>query len=117
MWRLTAAKILAALEDGLSMAEFEQFLAAKSADPLPQPAQVFLNDLRLRAAQLRDLGPARLIECADASLAQLLAHDRRLSAMCLPAGDRHLVYRPRDEATVRRTLRELGYAIPRRTDE
>ena len=79
---------------------------------MPQPVEVFLDDLRRRTSQLRDLGPARLIECADAGLAQLLALDRRLSSACFLAGERYLVFRATDETTVRRGLRDLGYAIP-----
>ncbi|MCI0461619.1 MAG: helicase-associated domain-containing protein, partial [Gemmataceae bacterium] len=112
VWHLSAPRILAAVEEGLSVAELEQFLSAKSTEPVPQTVAVFLADLQQRTGQLRDQGTARLIECADASVMQLLAHDRRLRGLLHPAGDRQLVFRMADEAAVRRALRELGYVLP-----
>jgi hypothetical protein len=112
VWRLSAPRILAAVEEGLSVAELAEFLAAKSARPVPQTVEVFLADLRQRTGQLRDRGTARLIECSDAAVAQVLAHDRKLRGLVQRAGERQLVFRVADEAAVRRALRELGYVVP-----
>ncbi len=112
VWRLEAGKILEAVEKGMTLAELQEFLAAKSKPPLPQTVEVFLNDLAHKAGQLADQGTARLIACADAHVAQLIAHDRRLRNLCHLAGDRQLVFRASDEAAVRRALRELGYVLP-----
>jgi hypothetical protein len=112
VWHLEAAKILAAVEEGLTVKELTEFLTAKSSGPLPQTVRVFLEDLQRRAGQLRDLGTSRLVECADAALAQLLVHDRRLRDLLHLAGERCLVFRSSDEATVRRGLRDLGYILP-----
>ena len=112
VWRLEAGKILEAVEKGMAVAELQEFLAAKSQPPLPQTVDVFLNDLVHKAGQLTDQGTARLIACADAHVAQVLAHDRRLRDLCQLAGERQLVFRASDEATVRRALRELGYVLP-----
>jgi hypothetical protein len=73
---------------------------------------VLLADLGERAGRLRDLGVARLVECADAETARLLASDRQLGKVCSPAGDHLLVFRPEDEAAVRARLRKLGYVVP-----
>jgi hypothetical protein len=112
VWRLTEARCLAAVEEGLSLAELPEFLRSRSGRELPHPVEVFLDDLRRRTEQLRDLGVARLVECADADLAILLVNDRRLRDLCRIAGERHLVFRVADEPAVRRALRELGYALP-----
>jgi hypothetical protein len=40
---------------------------------------------------LRDAGTARLIECADAPLADLIAGATEIKSLCLRAGERHLV--------------------------
>jgi hypothetical protein len=112
VWRLTAAKILPVVEEGGSLEELTEFLTARSSEPLPQTVQVFLDDLRQRAGQLRDLGLARLIECADATVAQMLANDPQLRGKCQLAGERGLVFRTGDEAAVRRGLRRLGYILP-----
>jgi hypothetical protein len=103
---------LEAVEGGLTVGELKDFLAARSQGPLPQTVEVFLADLAHKAGQLADAGVARLIVCADAHLAQLLANDRRLRKLCQRAGERHLVFRAAGEAAVRRALRELGYVLP-----
>jgi hypothetical protein len=63
--------------------------------------EVFIADFKERAGQHRDLGTARLIECADAMTAQLLVNDRALRKLCQLAGDRRLVFRAEDESAVR----------------
>jgi hypothetical protein len=113
VWRLSSEKILAAVEQGLTVGELTDFLAAKSADPLPQTVEVFLTGLGKKSGQLTDLGTARWIACDDPATAQLLASDRRLRKLCELAGDHKLVFRPADETAVRRALRELGYVLPR----
>jgi hypothetical protein len=93
----------------VSVAELADFLAAKSPEPLPQTVTVFLRDLQRKAGQLADQGSARLIACADATVARLLAHDGRLRQL---AGERHLVFQAADAKAVRRELRARGYVLP-----
>jgi hypothetical protein len=114
VWHLDKSLILAAVEEGLSVAELEDFLAVRSQEALPQTVTVFLADLQQRTTQLEDLGPARLIACRDGHVAQLLAHDRRLRQLCQLAGEKSLVFRAGDEPAVRKGLRELGYVLPRK---
>jgi hypothetical protein len=113
VWHLTAARVLQAVAEGHSVSALVDFLAAKAADRLPQTVQSFLDDVQRQSRLLRDCGPARLIECADAAVAQTLAHDRRLRALCHLAGERHLVFRAADEKAFLRGLRELNYVLPR----
>ncbi len=112
VWHLSTAKTLAAVEEGLTVAELRDFLNAKNQAGLPQTVETFLTDLEQKAGKLEDLGAARLIACADAHLAHLLASDRRLRKLCELAGDCKLVFRAADETAVRRGLRELGYVLP-----
>ncbi len=116
VWRLTAAKLLPLLEEGATVDELAEFLKARSEEELPQTVQVFLDDLKQRAGQMRDLGPARLIECRDAAVARLLAADPQLRDNCRLADERWLVFRTADEAAVRRALRRLGYVLPPQRD-
>jgi hypothetical protein len=113
VWHPNAAKVLEAVEQGLSVAELRGFLTAKSQETPAQTVTVFLDDVETKAAQLEDLGTARLIACKDAIVAQTLVNDRRLRNLCQLAGERQLVFKPADEAVVRRGLRELGYVLPR----
>ena len=103
MWKLTPAKVLTAVEEGMPLEELGDFLAARGGKPLPQTVRVFLDDMKSRAGQLRDLGLARMIECADPALARQLAGDPQLREHCRLAGERWLVFRAEDEAAVRRS--------------
>ncbi len=111
-WRLTPAKLLTVLYEGGTLDELEEFLTTHSMAALPHTVSVFLQEQRGRANRLRDLGTARLIECADAALAQMLARDSQLRGKCHVAGERWLVFQIEDETTVRRGLRRLGYVLP-----
>lgn len=104
--------LLGALETGGSLDELSEFLAARSAEPLPDPVLQLLQDLRERAGRIEDGGVARLVACDDAALAALIANDTRTRRLCMLAGDRHIVVPARSERAFRRALREPGYPVP-----
>ena len=112
VWRIEPVKLLEMLEQGHSVAEVEEFLAARSGDRLPDNVAVLRKEIAERASQLVGLGPARLIEARDAALMQLIANDSRLKSLCLPAGERYLAIPADSEAAFRRALRGLGYGLP-----
>ena len=111
VWRLEPAKLLAALEDGRSVGEIRDFLAARSGAPLPDTVGRLLENVADRGARVHDRGLARLIECTEPALAALIARDPRTRRYCMKAGERHLVVPASSEATFRRALRELGYLL------
>lgn len=112
VWRLTARRLLEALEGGGSLDELAEFLAARSAEPLPAPVLQLLHDLHERVGRIADRGVARLIACDDPALAALVANDARTRRLCMLAGDRHIVVPAKSERAFRRALRELGYPAP-----
>jgi hypothetical protein len=112
VWRLAPAALLAAIEQGGSVAELSTFLAARSAAPIPDVAARFLEDVAERAGRLQARGSALLIECDDPALATLVARHGRTRRHCLLAGERHLVVPNGSERAFRAALRELGYAVP-----
>src|SRR6266511_2816620 len=111
VWRLREAALLAALDAGRSLDQLRQFLAAGATHELPNPVTVLLADVQARAGRLRNLGVARLIECADPALATLIASDRRLGGRCRLVGDRYLAVTVDREPEFRKALRALGYII------
>ena len=113
VWHLNRDSLLAALEDGREVATLREFLTAGNTGPLPETVEQFLTDAGQRARQLRDGGPARLIECADPALAALIANDSRTKRYCLLAGERHLAVFASDETRFRSALRKLGYTLPK----
>ncbi|MEM8805117.1 MAG: hypothetical protein AAGF01_03605 [Cyanobacteria bacterium P01_G01_bin.38] len=112
VWKLDRDAILKATAEGHSLKEFQDFLVQASAHALPKTVQQFFKDCLSRSESLQDMGLARLIECADATLATLIAHDSRTKKYCQLAGDRHLVVPLEDENRFRTGLRKLGYTLP-----
>jgi hypothetical protein len=55
---------------------------------------------------------AKLDEVQQAAVAQLIANDSSLRALCMVAGERHLVVPKDNQAAFRRALRKLGYGVP-----
>jgi hypothetical protein len=112
VWALREATLLAALDTGRGLDQLREFLAARATHELPNPVTTLLADVAARAGRLRNLGIARLVECADPALATLIAGDRRLRGLCQPVGDRHLAVAIDREPEFRKALRALGHILP-----
>jgi hypothetical protein len=112
VWRLDRPKIFAAIENGYPLAEFTEFLDARSIEPLPQTVQQFLTDVTERSHSVQDIGTVRLIECTTAHLALLIANDSRTKKFCQLAGDRTLAVPLGQETKFRTALRQMGYVLP-----
>lgn len=113
VWTISAASLLAAVDAGRELAEFTAFLARRAENELPGALHTLLGDVTRRAGQLTDLGHARVIECADAALATLIARDRATRSLCRLIGERHLVVPLDAELKFRSAVRKLGYVLPR----
>ena len=110
-WRLDAGKLFTAIEAGRQMEEIREFLVSRSGEALPETVVQLLNDVAKRTSELHDRGLARLIECADPTLAALIAQDPRTRKYCMRAGDKHLVVAAASETAFRRALRDVGYLL------
>lgn len=112
-WYLNQARTMEAVENGHQVAELREFLQARDEQPLPETVERFITDAEKNSRLLHDSGAAHLIECADTSLAELIATDERTKHHCLRAGDHHLVVPAKSEAHFRKALHLLGYCILR----
>lgn len=113
VWYLDRAKTLAALENGHQVAELREFLQARDEQPLPETVEAFLQDAERNAGRLRERGPAVLVECADAALAETLAQHEKTKLLCLRAGEKYLAVFAADEEKFRQALHNLGYCLPK----
>jgi hypothetical protein len=113
VWKLEPDRLLEAMEAGQSVSALREWLTAHSAQALPETVARYLDDMAHRAGRLQDKGTARLIECADAALAALIANDTRTKPYCLLAGERHLAVPAETETRFRSALRKLGYSLPK----
>jgi Helicase conserved C-terminal domain len=111
VWSMTPATLLAAAGQGRDLAEFTKFIESRSENKIPATVTSLLGDVARRVSQLKDAGTARLIECADASVALLIARDRQAGTLCRLLGDRHLAIPLEHETAFRRRLRKIGYVL------
>ncbi|EQD43748.1 hypothetical protein B1A_15539, partial [mine drainage metagenome] len=111
VWRLTRARLLAALEEGRDPAELVTFLEARSGARLPNPVATLIDDAVSAAGRLRDLGRVRLVEVEDAALLTLISRDSRMAGLCERRGDRYLAVPLDRERAFLRELRRLGYPL------
>lgn len=111
VWRLDPGKLLAAIEAGRQLEEIREFLAARSGAAIPETVVRLLDDVAERTTKMHDRGLARLIECADPTLAALIAHDTRTRKHCMRAGETYLVVAASSETMFRRALRDAGYLL------
>ena len=112
-WRLDHEKAIAAVESGNHMAELREFLQTRDEQPLPETVESFVTTTERRAQALHNKGPALLIECADAEIADLVAQHERTQRFCQRAGERHVVVLAEAEEQFRKALHSLGYGLPR----
>jgi hypothetical protein len=110
-WRLDPERILSAEASGRGVGELVAFLEAASGQDLPDAVDRFLREIATRASALRDLGPARLIGCADPELAAFIAGHPVAGKSCRLAGKDVLVVPATDAASFRRALRKLGFVL------
>jgi hypothetical protein len=111
VYRLQRDRILTAIETDLTTEAMTEFLADKSAQPLPRTVAVFLDDIRRNSRALKASGTAVLFTVADATLAHLIANDRTLSGLCSVTSETTLVVPAEKEAVFRRRVKQLGYGI------
>ncbi|MBW4621863.1 MAG: helicase-associated domain-containing protein [Cyanosarcina radialis HA8281-LM2] len=112
VWRLEMAKLLKVAAEGRSIEELAEFLQARSSEPLPQTIEQFLADVRSRSGSLKTIGTGRIIECADAGIATLIAHDSRTKKYCFLASESRLIVPLESETKFRNALQKLGYSLP-----
>ncbi len=111
VWTVRADTLLAAAETGRPLGQFVTFLADRALHDLPAALAVLVDDVTTRATRISDRGLVRLVECADAPLATLVARDPKLRTLCTLVGDRHLAVPVEHETQFRRALHSLGHTI------
>ena len=113
VWRLERGKLLTAIAQGQNISVLQELLQARTGNPLPETVKQFLADIAARSNSLKDKGTARIIECADAALAVLIANDSRTKPYCMLAGERCLVVPTASETKFRNGVMKLGYSLPK----
>jgi len=110
-WQFSIIRTLKTIEAGHDVRALSVFLQERDEQLLPDPIAGFFRDAVERARAIRDRGEAKLIECADAALAERIANAEAVRNYCLRAGDRHLVVPANREQHFRRELERLDYIL------
>lgn len=111
-WRLSPEKMLAAVENGHKLSELTTFLTAGDDQPLPETVEWLIAKIGKQGESLAIKGPAILIECINAEVANTIAQHEYTKKHCLLAGEHHLVVKTGAEKAFRTALRKLGYGMP-----
>ncbi|MCF3146767.1 helicase C-terminal domain-containing protein [Streptomyces platensis] len=83
VYRFTPGSVRRALDAGRSAAELQEFLAAHSRTPVPQPLAYLIDDVARKHGQLRIGAAAAYVRCDDDALLSEILADRRAATLRL----------------------------------
>ena len=112
VWKLTTRTLLEAAQNGTSIDEIAAFLESRSAQPIPGTVTTLLNDTKKRSTGFEYAGRSHLVACKDTVVQKLATTDAKLSKLCRPAGEKHIVILPGKEKQFMTALLRLGYVVP-----
>jgi len=110
-WRLDRARMLQAMENGLDINEFRDFLDSHDTQPLPEPVEALLQSCRDQADALRPQEPAFIYRCRDEATCGAIAGHPAMRGLCQLLGAQNLVVATQDDARFRETLRAIGFGL------
>jgi hypothetical protein len=110
-WLLDRQKAIVAVEHGIPTSELRTFLESRDAQPLPDTVLAFMRSSQTMGQALQVLGPALLIKCLDADIAQRIASHPETASLCTQAGERRLVVQSEHAARFRSKLHVLGFGM------
>ena len=93
-----------------SLAEIKTTLAVSSPTGLNPEIEHLFQEVELRSTAFVEVGRTSLIACSPEMRKQILT-DKKISRLCLPAGDRYLVSIPGKEKLLTEALAARGYSI------
>lgn len=109
-WRLTVSSLLAAVNGGESLAGIRESIESSSAKKLSRELEQLFNEARHRSTAFVNVGQTTLIECAPEARKQALTN-KKLSSLCMPAGEKYLVAVPGKELKFVRALESTGFIL------
>ncbi len=112
LWKLTTRALLESAQNGTTIEDIRAFLKSRSAQPIPDTVTTLLKDAKKRSTRLEYAGRSHLVACKDKMLQQLVTTDTKLSKVCRPAGESHIVIMPGKEKQFITALVRLGYIVP-----
>jgi hypothetical protein len=111
VFKLSAERIMQAVEDGLSIGMFLDYLSARSGGSIPENVKILLHEIDNNKSQLSECGNATLFEAATPELAVMIVNHRLLAGKCLRAGEKMIVVPEGMKKEFRKVAHELGYTV------
>ncbi|HHL35257.1 MAG TPA: hypothetical protein ENJ30_12910 [Desulfobulbaceae bacterium] len=108
-WRLSTASLLAAINDGENLADIKKTLASSSME-FSKEIELLFKEVKQRSSAFIDAGTTTLVECSSESRKQALTH-KKISRLCLPAGENHLAVLPGKEEAFSKALQTAGFIL------
>ncbi len=112
VWKLTTRTLLEAAQNGTTIEEIRAFLESRSAQPIPGTVTTLLDDTKKRSNGFEYAGRTHLVACKETVVQKLVTTDAKLSKLCRPAGENHIVILPGKEKQFMTALLRLGYIVP-----
>ena len=112
VWKLTTRTLLEAAQNGTTIEEIRAFLESRSTQPIPGTVTTLLDDTKKRSTGFEYAGRSHLVACKETVVQKLVTTDAKLSKLCRPAGEKHIVILPGKEKQFMTALLGLGYIVP-----
>jgi hypothetical protein len=109
-WHLSLTSLLNALKQGETLKEMKGFLAQISLKKPGKPLEKLFKNAEERSSAVVEKGRATLLACNREIRKQILT-DKKMSPLCLPAGEHHIVILPEKNELFARYLEALGIII------
>ncbi len=109
-WRLTVSSLLSAINGGETLAEIKKTFESSSSKEFSRELKQLLVEVEHRSTAFVSVGKATLIECSPEARKQALTN-KKMSGLCLPAGDRYLVAVPSKERKFIKALESAGFIL------
>ncbi len=109
-WRLTVSSLLTAINGGESLAEIKKMLESSSTKEFSSELKKLFVEVEHRSTAFVNVGKTTLIKCTSEARKQALTN-KKLSSLCLPAGDKYLVAVPGKEPKFIKALESAGFIL------
>ncbi len=109
-WRLSITSLLTAINGGESLTGIRKSLEALSTDEFSRELTQLFVEVEHRSTAFINVGQTSLIECSPETRKQALTN-KKLSSLCMPAGDKYLVAVPGKELKFIKAIESAGYIL------
>ena len=109
-WHISTTSLLLAVQEGDTTKNIKKFIKKIISGKLNNSFIQLFNEVEDRSGQITLKGKASLLECHSQIRKQILI-DSKLSRLCLPAGEHHIIILPGKDQFFAKHLKALGIII------